>query len=131
MKHLKTFEGLTAKNEIPDFNKLKELVDSNIAYLTDDGFDVRYYVSYPIVTIRIYRGNNWFKWDDIKYDFLPLLELINNNYKLIDYNKDKDSEILINQTDALSLTFSVESVLNDLNSIHTLGRIEFKIDLSQ
>lgn len=154
MKYLKKFESKQEKGE-DDLDTLKKLINSTLAYLTDDGFEITYNASNfhsggwrslptfgfkPIATVtitkcRLNEKYTSFKWDDMKYDLLPLLELINNEYKLLDYRSYKDSEILIqlmsSPSDALSLFFSIESVLNDLNlSAHNLGKIEFKIDLS-
>ena len=77
MKYLKLF------NE-NDFYQV-DFVDycrSHIPYLIDKGFDIHCSTgSSGVITFNLYKiDGKWFKWEDIKDEFISLLLLINHSY---------------------------------------------------
>jgi hypothetical protein len=62
--------------------KLKEFSEEALMYLIDSGFKVE--VSFDDRTDYsiILSKNNDFNWEDIKYDLIPFIELLNNKYTI-------------------------------------------------
>jgi len=84
MKHLKSF------NEKISHDELKQFCGDYLIYLTDEGFDVEirknYDGKYYSISIdkTIDEGLQIFEYNDIKDYFIPFLQLLNDNYKIID-----------------------------------------------
>jgi len=116
MKYIKIFEN---------YNEIKEIelfINNNLAYVLDDyevdvkdkveeyGHDGRIKKHYIKISIK----KSKFKWDQIKDDFIPFLELLNNSYKIKHIVFNKKSFIGIGWTYSYS---NVEDILNDDVSI--------------
>lgn len=89
MKYLKYI------NESVDVKiKLQSYCEDNLSYLIDVGFKVKvtenYENKYTFYEIVITKGNhNLFKWDEGKYDIIPFLIQLNNDFKIdIEVNGD-------------------------------------------
>ncbi len=97
MKHLKRFNEseslrkILIKKFIEEKEKVDKLVSEYLAYLTDAGYHIRLQEArlvsntdntvspiHKFITVNIRNFNNeptqLFKWEDIKYDFIPFLE---------------------------------------------------------
>lgn len=112
MRYIKIFE---------DYNTIKDIelfLQDNLAYVLDDyevsvkdkveeyGHDGRYKKNYIEISIK----KDMFKWDQIKDDFIPFLELLNNNYSIknIVFNKK------VNVLGWVYYSYdSVDDILND------------------
>lgn len=81
MKYLKIFE---IYNRSYYFNPehVKKFCEDNLAYLLDAEFVINTNFNLTNIHISIKKGSEGFKWNDIKYDFIPFLELLNNKYKI-------------------------------------------------
>lgn len=121
MRYLKTFESLgkftTSTYEIETFIK------NNLAYILDEGFtykvNFKYYggrMNYPVRIHKIEQKDNnrsqlFFKWENIKDDFIPFLELLNDKYTLDSYSPE-DKSLVIDSGDTLVFTPSKEWIGN-------------------
>jgi hypothetical protein len=84
MKHLRRF------NESIDCTELHKLGDENLAFLVDKGF------SFDILENRynggidfsIFKnsGDGFFTWEEVKYDIIPFLLLLNSKYVVYNIN---------------------------------------------
>lgn len=136
MRYLKTFESLgkftTSTYEIETFIK------NNLAYILDEGFtykvNFKYYggrMNYPVRIHKIEQKDNnrsqlFFKWENIKDDFIPFLELLNDKYTLESYSlEDKSLVIDTGEIKTNWPTFgtkkrwySIEDLINDTIGDH-------------
>lgn len=115
MKYIKLFEGLFE-------NRLKDFCNNHLAYLTDDDFKI--YIN-PIgnrteitLFIKDFRyGGNPFKWNDVKDDIIPFLEILRMNYntneEVIFYTK-KDNRLEFSKQNIQSV---IDDILVDNNNI--------------
>lgn len=82
MKYLKLYEyvhGVLIKA-----SKLKKLCNDSLAYLIDDGFKVSFKREDNILVITIkHRKDKVFTWDEIKYDFISFIEILNKEFEIV------------------------------------------------
>ena len=85
MKHLRRFNESVNKEE-----ELQDFCETYLAYLLDDGFEVSVETSYDHwknnseylgITIKK-TDNGFFKWNDIKDQFIPFISVLSKEYKL-------------------------------------------------
>jgi hypothetical protein len=106
MRYLKTFENLGQFTG--GVNEIETFIKNNLAYILDEGFiykvDFAKYGGRFNYQVRIYKieqkDNNRkqviFKWENIKDDFIPFLELLNDTYTLdLDSYSPEDSSLVI------------------------------------
>jgi hypothetical protein len=88
MIYLETLSVFKSKNKKSD---LEKFCNNHLAYLIDSGYDVsvkKHSGIYPLksahYSIEIFKKENdtSFKWNDIKYDFIPFLEILIDNYEV-------------------------------------------------
>ena len=121
MRYLKTFENLNYFTS--GVNEIETFIKNNLAYILDEGFiykvDFKKYGGRFNYQVRIYKieqkGNNrrqlFFRWENIKDDFIPFLELLNENYTLDSYSPE-DNSLVIDSGDTLVFTPSREWIGN-------------------
>lgn len=121
MRYLKTFENLNYFSS--GVNEIETFIKNNLAYILDEGFiykvDFRKYGGRFNYQVRIYKieqkDNNrrqlFFRWENIKDDFIPFLELLNENYTLDSYSPE-DNSLVIDSGDTLVFTPSREWIGN-------------------
>ena len=104
MKYIKTYESISSSIKIDILNqvdrtlrnnKIKRLCNEYLIYLKDSGF--RYKIAFPNIdksvpnrdkdeitqTLCLYMNKfSVFKWVDVKYDLIPLVELLIKNYHI-------------------------------------------------
>ena len=126
MKHLRSF------NESIDHDELKDFVESCLAYLLDEGFNVFIpRVSSDDGSIAIWLAlsnqyavkSNGFTWDDIKDYYIPLLKLLSNRYQIVGFGEpsrgreDSTSQVRFRlhqgYTDDAFRDFPLYTVVND------------------
>ncbi len=85
MKHLKKFNESTLQENLRKLEELKEFCNSNLAFLIDAGLKVEVFdYSDNRITIVISKTtdkrekNKLYIWDDVKYDFIPFIELLSS-----------------------------------------------------
>ena len=113
MRYLKTFESKVEEDSIRKF------CEDNLAYLIDAGFEIDVTENkgeltneYEIFIEKSSTSDRGFKWVDLKYDFVPFLELLSMNYEIINGgNKFKDFKFVQKGYD--SYYFTKEMILND------------------
>jgi len=89
MKHLRKF------NESIDRNELEDFVESCLAYLLDEGFNVFIPRSSGDDSVAIWlaisnqysTNSTSFTWDQIKDYYIPLLKLLSNRYDIIGFGE--------------------------------------------
>ena len=89
MKHLRKF------NESIDRNELEDFVESCLAYLLDEGFNVFIPRSSGDDSVAIWlaisnqysTNSTSFTWDQIKDHYIPLLKLLSNRYDIIGFGE--------------------------------------------
>ena len=121
MRYLKTFESKIEEDSIRKF------CEDNLAYLIDAGFEIDVTKNkdnkgeltneYEIFiekssALHHLSADRGFKWDDLKYDFVPFLELLSMKYEIINGgDKVKDYKFVKKGYD--SYYFTKEMILND------------------
>lgn len=131
MRYLKTFENLGQFTG--GVKQIETFIKNNLAYILDEGFtykvNFKYYggrMNYIVKIDKIeQKGNNrrqlFFKWENIKDDFIPFLELLNDTYTLDSYSPE-DKSLVIDSGDSLGLRwYSIEELIDD-----TVGDVEFQ-----
>ena len=113
MRYLKTFENLNYFSS--GVNEIETFIKNNLAYILDEGFtykvNFKFYggrMNYIVKIDKIeQKGNNrrqlFFKWENIKDDFIPFLELLNDKYTLDSYSPE-DKSLVIDSGDTLVFT---------------------------
>ena len=89
MKHLRRYNESLDKDELEDF------VESCLAYLLDEGFNVFIPRSSGDDSVAIWlaisnqysTNSTSFTWDQIKDYYIPLLKLLSNRYDIIGFGK--------------------------------------------
>lgn len=116
MKYLKKFESL---NNRVDIDRLQKFTEDYLSYLIDKRFIIRVvkYGDYCEISISkvkrkntIYDTYDKFKWEDVKYDFIPYFIMLNENY-IIYKNYNLTSVIFSKPGSDVWLT--EENILND------------------
>lgn len=113
MKYLKTFERSYYFN--PD--EVRKFCEDNLAYLLDTGFVVKTNNNLTNIHISIKKRGKEFKWDDIKYDFIPFLELLHNKYKIQFGDYSNFENIKFTNLDWKGFYFSIEELIKDEESL--------------
>ena len=128
-----------------DFTELKDFCDNSLAYLLDDGYEIklRRYETYMIVTLY-FPGDNYdtndsysttgeFHWNDVKDYYIPFLQLLSRRYKLGTLqNKTKRGGIFFSADRILnrfipSTYCKVEQVINDEIDVDVIWGIDVKV----
>jgi hypothetical protein len=110
MRYLKTFENLGQFTG--GVKQIETFIKNNLAYILDEGFtykvNFKFYGGRMNYIVKIHKieqkGNNrrqlFFRWENIKDDFIPFLELLNENYTLDSYSPE-DNSLVIDSGDTL------------------------------
>lgn len=127
MRYLKRF------NESLSEYDLKEFCEENLVSLMDNKYNVYVYNKrdnediYPVV---IFLGNDdieeSFKWDDIKEDFIPFIELLKTKYTITNENGNLPAIIKFNKG-YNSSDYHIDDILEDDISDLEYDRISFYI----
>lgn len=135
MKHLKRF------NESNEELDLKEFCDENLAFLLDKGIEIDIeYTIYGYYEVIIHKNMHNFKWNDVKYDIIPFIILLNekfvivpndNPYNAKDYPEGKKLMICMYNADDVEETIRYYDMdeINDESTkfVEELTAIEFNI----
>ena len=137
MKYLKKY------NESADNKDSKELLTkiSNecLAYLLDDGYQLHFSYSdlvgcwYNGIDFRINKPEfERFTWKDIKDDFIPFIEMVNDKFKILDKITNNEitkvSQPFIFYTSTGTYTLSLDNLINDkISEMSHIKWITFKI----
>jgi hypothetical protein len=84
MIHIKIFETFN------DINSLEEFCNESLANLIDAGFYIKITTQKynpNVFFIKLYKIDksdykNWFRWDDVKDDYIPFLEILASKYDI-------------------------------------------------
>lgn len=140
MKYLYKFnENNEDKNSSSSLEEIKNLCNSNLAYLMDEGFKLDFLIRKNRIgdkvhkTVRILLNKdggtsynpNLFKWNDIKDDFIPSIIMLSEKYKLLTLSKNKD--ICINFLEKKDKYFSIEDILEDNIPDSSILNIKFHV----
>jgi len=109
MRYLKTFETLDKFSS--GLSEIETFLKNNLAYILDEG--IKYKVNfkqyggrmnYTVKISKIKEEISQYgarqtkpvilKWDDIKDDFIPFLELLNEKYELDSYSPENSSLVI-------------------------------------
>ncbi len=131
MKHLKKF------NESKIEDSIMDLCNDYLVYLKDVGFSFSLREYENIWYLYVSRRPNKFTWKDIKYDFIPFLEVFMKHYIVSAVNIhtfnffDKETS---NQTYIYSNTFNSNSskemfTIDDLFKDNVTNRKLIRIDI--
>jgi hypothetical protein len=124
MKYVKFFEEF-------GYEETKELIKfckENLAYLIDDGYKVVIENrNKDLLKISLHKPidmNNpdWtrlikFNFSDIKYDFIPFLELLDKRYDIYSYGKESEDKKVMIRTDTILFSRIDELDSLDLDNI--------------
>jgi hypothetical protein len=122
MKHLRRF------NESLKLDELKDFCETYLAYLMDEGFEVKFdepddYDKSTHIWLEkkgdkeivpnsgIYRSVP-FSWDEVKDSFIPFVIMLSKNYEMcIDHSEmEKGKSIVVNTTSSDNFEFSVDEI---------------------
>lgn len=80
MRYIKPFRITESSNQ-QYIDEVKDLADSSLVYLLDEGFKLEYYPGVgQEIAIKLVAKEGGVKWDDIKDYFIPFLERLQNDY---------------------------------------------------
>lgn len=84
MKYLKRFESVLKHESSIRGNELRDFINSHLSFLIDDGFRIRFSYTMDLFSMGKEDGESLleFKWDDIKYEFIPFLEILVDKYNI-------------------------------------------------
>jgi hypothetical protein len=112
MKYLKRFESVMGEKA----TRIKEFCSLYLPYLVDNGFSIKFSYS-NITTIKtmnivIYKHSppenhliSIFKWDDIKDDLIPFVEVLSKGYEVY--------EIMVEGRFGNAMRCELDEILND------------------
>lgn len=109
MRYLKTFETLDKFSN--GLSEIETFLKNNLAYILDEGINYKVNfkqyggrMNYTVKISKIKEEISQYgvrqtkpvilKWDDIKDDFIPFLELLNENYELDSYSPENNSLVI-------------------------------------
>lgn len=135
MKYIKLFESYYEKE-----TEIRNYFKENIPYLIDQGFSIysaeykKFVTSVTKLEITLAKTDgNPFSWEEVKYDFIPLLE--SNKYKLSEESNRGYWILFIGYKKMLDKTaynryINYDDILNDeINDTTTIHRIQFIIEI--
>lgn len=125
MKYLKKYNE-SNNNKLLE---LQEFCNSYLAYLIDDGFKIKYNYN-NVLFINIEKNNELnrinsikelndnfikglFKWNDIKYDFIPFYENLLQKYNIMEIYLLCDTRIIINSKVDITINDILEDKINE------------------
>lgn len=116
MKYLKKFEGKVLKDEIIEF------CESHLTYLVDNGFHFIKSVSELNNCTYVFMrkiDKSKFNWEEVKYEFIPFLTLLNNNFNLgkflIENPDGSKADLIFRSFGDISFAQKYEEVINDID----------------
>jgi hypothetical protein len=126
MKHLRKFNE--NKTDV-----LREFISDSLAFILDKGFV--FYLSQSryednVIDVNIYHTENNFYWDDVKYDIIPLLLMLNNKSILFGYSNIVTITYFRKDYSPASVGYTIGQIENDDTKFpKVITEIEFKINL--
>lgn len=110
MKYLKSFnEDITSFNFEEEnsayFQQIQDFCDTNLAYLLDEGTEVRIDETHTGYIIRI-KFDDAKSWTEIKDHIIPFATRLNNKYEIL-------NSVVIYFYDAASITTKIENIIDD------------------
>ena len=132
MKYLKRYnEELDRESDPSFFLKLKkdfkDLSNECLAFLLDEGFSISIEIgSYKPDFMLLNNNTTIFKWNNIKNDFIPFIEMVMNKFKILN---EFSQPIYIITTEG-NYTMSINDVIHDHMGIindREIKGIQFKI----
>ena len=97
MKYIKSFnESLGDYEYYQVRDDIRNFAEERLVSLLDEGFQLKIYdavsknvaIGFTIWLCKSDYNDSSFKWDDIKDDYIPFLQLISNKYKLLKFSTD-------------------------------------------
>ena len=146
MKYLKSFNEKKNYQEI--FNDIIKLCEESLVYLLDDPlYKLDYFSVQNTLSIEFLKKspssivNQGFSWDDIKNDYIPLIEMLNSKYKIYEFERNgKKVSVSIDyfkesmERDGSELPkkvfrkkfkdYTLEEILNDMVDIENLIKVK-------
>ncbi len=116
MKHLKKFNESVQDDKVEE---LKEFCNSSLAYLLDEGYEIRYYFSFDFKSVEVHltkRDSSGFNWIDVKYDYIPFLESLTKKYEIkggTTISNPEYVEVLFDMRNIRSLKYTTKNILED------------------
>ena len=149
LKYNEEFTGMTDPDLIELVDDIKKLANDCLAYLIDDGFSVsvdkKPFTTWPVKNYlpgfffckRVEISDEYnqfvvekFTWEEIKYDFIPFLEMCNDMFTVLNIdirgfgNYKVDVNDLINEKSDCPALKTNKSTLNS----HKINSISFFIE---
>jgi hypothetical protein len=126
MKHLRKFNE--NKTDV-----LREFISDNLAFILDKSFAFNLYKpSYEdnVVEVGIYNTEDNFYWDDVKYDIIPLLIMLNNKSILFGYSNIVTITYFRKDYSPASVGYTIDQIEDDNTKFpKVITEIEFKVKL--
>jgi hypothetical protein len=114
MIRLKKFNESVSEEDVRDF------CETNMAYLMDDNsYEFEYFISrdptwyFRILNLTL-EASTRYKWEDVVDHYIPFLYLLNNKYKLCEFN-NRDDKSLIKNNEEKIVQFSVKENEDNTN----------------
>jgi hypothetical protein len=123
MKHLRKFN----ENKTDD---IREFISDNLAFILDKdfAFDLSQsrYDDGNVIEVSIYNTEHNFYWNDVKYDIIPLLIMLNNKSILFGYSNIITINYFRKDYSPASVGYTIGQIEDDTKFPKVITEIEFK-----
>lgn len=93
--------------ELVDLEVIKNFIELNLIHLIDSGFDIKISDKDEFFLITIQKKLSYFKWLEVKDDFIPFIHILNIVYKLGNFillTRSNQNEHLVKKKSITNLT---------------------------
>ncbi len=112
MKHIKQFNESSKES-------VKEFCEVNLAYLIDEGFVIELVNMNmePGYLIKLRKRGGWFRWSDIKDEFMPFINIVQREYTLMhNYlqftrSNNETNSVKISTLDNITIHWDLSSII--------------------
>lgn len=106
----------------PYIDEVKDLADSSLVYLLDEGFKLEYYPGVgQELSIKFVAKQGGVKWGDIKDYFIPFLERLMNDYILQEFALVQFNDVTIkySNSNSISMNVAITTLVRDYSEVNT------------
>jgi len=118
MKYIKYFRITESSNQ-QYIDEIKDLADSSLVYLLDDGFKLEYYPGVgQEIAIKFVAKEGGVKWGDIKDYFIPFLERLQNDYIVQERTLVQFNDVTIKYSSSDSMNVAITTLIRDYSEVN-------------
>ena len=118
MRYIKYFRITESSNQ-QYIDEVKDLADSSLVYLLDDGFKLEYYPGVgQEIAIKFVAKEGGVKWGDIKDYFIPFLERLQNDYIVQERTLVQFNDVTIKYSSSDSMNVAITTLVRDYSEVN-------------